>query len=144
MSTLGHLEGFSYREAHPWELITSARGVFGKLDRMTWRSKWIARSENFSKKSLRAFSSRNPTKLGGGGERRWRGIMMNWVFRRNRLFGCHDEETKRERERERELQQKARHMKEKKWNVQCMNMLHAKITCIMGRNPIQPNSTPSV
>ena len=41
---------------------------------------------------------------------------MNWVFRRNRIFGCHDEETKREREREREreLQQKARHMKEKK------------------------------
>ena len=36
MNTSGHLEGFLQREAHPRELIALGRGVFEKLDRMTW------------------------------------------------------------------------------------------------------------
>ena len=59
--------------------------------------------------------------------------MTNWVFRRNRLFGCHDEETKRERERERERERvttegKAHERNEMKCamheHVTCKNNLH--------------------
>ena len=37
------------------------RSISEKSDRMTWRSKWMPRLENFSEKSIRALSSRNST-----------------------------------------------------------------------------------
>ena len=63
-----NLESFLHRVAHPQKLNASGREVSGKLDRMTWCSKWIAQSEKFSKRSSHAFSSQNRTKLQGAKE----------------------------------------------------------------------------
>ena len=77
--------------------------------------------------------------------------MTNRVFRRDKLFGCHDKKTKREREREKERErdkkernivtkETLRHRKEGKKRA-----MHEYVTCKTkkhhGQNPIQLNST---
>ena len=151
MNTSGNLEGFSQREAHLQELIALGRGVSRKSDRITWHSEWIARSEKLSKKLLRVFSLQNRIESEGKEEEEepWRieflegTDFLGALMRRLNV-------REREREREREKQShKRRQGARKKWNKtcnawKCMNMLRVKINCIMGRNPIHPNSIHSV
>ena len=60
------------------------------------------------------------------------------------LFRCHSTVYLREREREKEQKYntaKNRNEKRERMHEECTNMWRAKIKSIMGRNPIQPNST---
>ena len=102
MNMSGHLEGFSYREAHPCELNASGRGMSGKLDKMTGCSKWITWSEKFLKKAYRAFSSWNIIELEGVEEEEKKPRWIKFLEGTN-FFGAMTRRLNvRERERERE------------------------------------------
>ena len=49
----------SHNDSHPWLWMTVGRSVSTKSAKMTQRSEWTPRQENFSEKSFRASSSWN-------------------------------------------------------------------------------------